>query len=92
MERIPDIIDELHAARLLDNEGEIIERHEQDPGCRIHIDAVAMAGQLADWFRAGASTATGTDPDACHELARLADYADQLLAHHLDMLDRLNPI
>jgi len=86
MDRIADIIDELQAARLLDHEGEILERHEKDPGCRIHIDSCGMAGAIADFLRE-LDAADGISVDS-----RLIDYANQLHAHHLDMLDRLDPV
>lgn len=88
--RVTDIIDEQYAAHLLGNEGEIIERHEPDPACRIHIDSISMAGAIADYLR---SVAEGIPTGlSSGDVLLLADYADQLRAHHLDCLDRLDPV
>lgn len=92
MNSIPEIIEELRVAQLLENATEIIERHETDPANQIHISAYHMAREMNLYFRQTyAQLATTKSEHGNHgqNLLTLIDQSDQLAAHHLDMLDRL---
>ena len=89
IDRIPDIIDEQELARLLANQGDIVDRHETEAS--LHISAQAMASELVDYLGVVAEKMTANGLNGAAHVAKLKDYAEQLQAHHLDCLDRLNP-
>jgi hypothetical protein len=88
---IPDIIDDQRLTELLFDQGEIIERIQHDEAAAIHIHAYEMGSDIIDYLDSVAERATAIDLAGAKHLIRLADYARQLTAHHLDYLDRLNP-
>lgn len=88
---IEPIIDEQDVARLLDNQGEIVERHGAgDPASRIHVDAQDMAAEIRQYLDCAVAQMEEAGLNGAAEVRQLRDYADQLQAHHLDHLDRLN--
>lgn len=89
---VPDIIDEQRVLELLCNQGEIIERCQSDEAAQIHVNAADMAGDLVDYLESVHARAQAVGMAGADHLALLADYARQLNAHHLDYLDRLNPV
>jgi hypothetical protein len=92
-----ELIDEQDAARLLERAAEIIARANDraDPAASIHISGYHISEQLNRYLRdayAEAAASRREDTPAGQSLLQFIDWTDQLAAHHLDFLDRLDPV
>jgi hypothetical protein len=93
MIRIPDIIDDCRACDLLARDTDILATVPAgDQAAQIHVNAYHMAIRMLDIARARRADLVNRmleDTDDGIEALGDINRAEQLAAHHLDMLDRL---
>lgn len=92
MIKIPDIIDDQRLCELLPRAEAIIAEHSADPANQTHINGYRLADRMREIAKARrhefVTRVMEDTPDGLEAL-RDINRAEQLAAHHLDMLDRL---
>ncbi len=88
---IADLIDEQRVADLVNRAPVILAAAHGDPIAECHITAQQMAHDLQDYLDVivGNLQSHGSAQGHVNTVIRYRDHAQQLRAHHLDLLDRL---